>query len=989
MSTDKGQEWLKKALGLGDETPFPWQMELLRRFCQGEAVSSLDIPTGLGKTSVMAIWLVARALKAEKLPRRLVYIVDRRAVVDQATEVAESLRKWVAGDQCVACALGLNGRPLPISTLRGQYVDNRAWLEDPSSPAIIVGTVDMVGSRLLFSGYGVSRRMRPYHAGLLGVDTLVVLDESHLVPPFEHLLRAIETDSELQARDTQCQSMIPRLRLLTLSATGRTQINNTTQADATIRLTDGDYKHPVVEKRLKARKVLRLCYLSEQTKLKDKLAEEAWKLREAWKPTEDGNKAVRILVYADSREDAKKAREAVKKHAKGDKKQGKPEVEIETELFVGGRRVFEREEAKERLKNLGFIAGSKVKPNFPVFLFATSAGEVGVDLDADHMVCDLVAWERMVQRLGRVNRRGDGDATVVIVIDPEPAPSESTKKAIEKRDKLNEAKRKLNELKGQKKSADNEAAEEKRKQVEKDLKQAEKDLKKCLKEFKDADARIVARHEAAVAQYRALRKLLDAIPRKGGSMSPEALLRLRDDPDLADAFRDAMTVAPLRPALTRALVDAWAMTSLEKHTGRPDNIQPWLRGWIENDPPQTRVVWRKYLPVRTEGRQPSGKEIEAFFEAAPPHASEILETETYHVVKWIAARAERLLDPEKQKNTENPCKNDVVAFALDSDGGLRKSFKLDDLKLADEKKEELTRQFAGATLVLDVRLGGLKDGLLDDEEDATPKTADSDQGWCSKHEGSKHLVGFRVSRKEASAVVPREKDWRERFRFPAAVTEDGETTVWLIVEKLRHDAANEEDRSVGNQQLLNKHERWTAKRAFHIAKALNLAPEQRRLLIIAARFHDEGKRAAKWQQAFHAPGDGVYAKTEGPINYQLLDGYRHELGSLLRIGNNKQIQKLFQKLSEEDRDLVLHLITAHHGFARPVIGIRSCEDAPPSALEEKAAEIALRFARLQARWGPWGLAWWEALLRAADQQASRDNDQASRDNDARVAQGDA
>jgi hypothetical protein len=27
-------------------------------------------------------------------------------------------------------------------------------------------------------------------------------------------------------------------------------------------------------------------------------------------------------------------------------------------------------------------------------------------------------------------------------------------------------------------------------------------------------------------------------------------------------------------------------------------------------------------------------------------------------------------------------------------------------------------------------------------------------------------------------------------------------------------------------------------------------------------------------------------------------------------------------------------------------------------------------------WGPWGLAWWEALLRAADQQASRDNDAA-------------
>jgi CRISPR-associated endonuclease/helicase Cas3 len=102
----------------------------------------------------------------------------------------------------------------------------------------------------------------------------------------------------------------------------------------------------------------------------------------------------------------------------------------------------------------------------------------------------------------------------------------------------------------------------------------------------------------------------------------------------------------------------------------------------------------------------------------------------------------------------------------------------------------------------------------------------------------------------------------------------------------------------------------------------------------------------------------------------LLDGYRHELGSLLRVRNDERIRKL----SDEHRDLVLHLIVAHHGFARPVIATSGCEDAPPSALEETAAEISLRFARLQAQWGPWGLAWWEALLRAADQQASRDND---------------
>lgn len=74
------------------------------------------------------------------------------------------------------------------------------------------------------------------------------------------------------------------------------------------------------------------------------------------------------------------------------------------------------------------------------FLVATSAGKVGVDLDADHMICDLVEWERMVQRLGRVNRRGDGGAKVVVVVDSEPAPSNGTTTAIEKKEASTAAK---------------------------------------------------------------------------------------------------------------------------------------------------------------------------------------------------------------------------------------------------------------------------------------------------------------------------------------------------------------------------------------------------------------------------------------------------------------------------------------------------------------------------------------------------------------------
>ncbi|MBX9581437.1 MAG: hypothetical protein K2X87_14135 [Gemmataceae bacterium] len=84
--------------------------------------------------------------------------------------------------------------PLAISTLRGQFADNREWTADPARPAVVVGTVDMIGSRLLFGGYGCSYKTRPLHAGFLGQDALLVHDEAHLEEPFQKLLKAIECE---------------------------------------------------------------------------------------------------------------------------------------------------------------------------------------------------------------------------------------------------------------------------------------------------------------------------------------------------------------------------------------------------------------------------------------------------------------------------------------------------------------------------------------------------------------------------------------------------------------------------------------------------------------------------------------------------------------------------------------------------------------------------------------------------------------------------
>src|SRR5262249_47704000 len=76
--------------------PFPWQRRIYRRIVEGTPPESCQIPTGLGKTVVIAVWLIALANDPKRVPRRLVYVVNRRTVVDQSTEEAKKLRDNLA-----------------------------------------------------------------------------------------------------------------------------------------------------------------------------------------------------------------------------------------------------------------------------------------------------------------------------------------------------------------------------------------------------------------------------------------------------------------------------------------------------------------------------------------------------------------------------------------------------------------------------------------------------------------------------------------------------------------------------------------------------------------------------------------------------------------------------------------------------------------------------------------------------------------------------
>ena len=75
--------------------PFEWQARLFEAMKVGRIPDACDVPTGLGKTSVIAIWVLAlgeyllKDCNLRQIPLRLVYVVDRRVVVDQSTDEAE------------------------------------------------------------------------------------------------------------------------------------------------------------------------------------------------------------------------------------------------------------------------------------------------------------------------------------------------------------------------------------------------------------------------------------------------------------------------------------------------------------------------------------------------------------------------------------------------------------------------------------------------------------------------------------------------------------------------------------------------------------------------------------------------------------------------------------------------------------------------------------------------------------------------------------
>jgi CRISPR-associated endonuclease/helicase Cas3 len=810
-----------------------------------EELASCDLPTGLGKTSVIAIWLIALAHAPDKVPRRLVYVVNRRTVVDQATDEAAKIRSRLTATERSSVLAELANRlmeiaadsttePLAISTIRGEFADNGEWRSNPGRPAVIVGTVDMIGSRLLFSGYGIGFKTKPLHAGFLGQHVLLVHDEAHLEPAFQELIEAVRDEQENEPAPLGAGT---RFTVTALTATPRGN-------GKPFGLKTADFDHPEVKKRIKAKKAITLHPLDDEKKLADTIASLALKHK-------DSRQAV--LVFVRKLDDVEKVVKKLPNDA--------------TQQLTGTLRGYERDKlAKEDPVFRRFLPKAAGGAE-TVYLVCTSAGEVGVNISADHLVCDLSTFESMAQRFGRVNRFGDRNDTRIDIVHPK------------KFDKEN-----------------------------------------------DYDCRC--------------KKTLDLLRDLDGNGSPQALGKLAPDARLA-----AFAPPPTMLKTSDILFDAWALTSIRgKLPGRPP-VEPFLHGVSDRDPPETHVAWREEVGIIT-GELLAKHHPEDLLEDYPLKPHERLRDRSDRVFKHLAAMAER--------HPHEP------VWLLDDDGTIEVF-----PTFAELAEKDMSLLISNRTVILPLAAGGLREGLLDGEADSANDVTDQ---WRDEKGDDRRIrvwnndpvpAGMRLIR---TIDIKPNGDEQEETEVGASPRRFWR---WYVKPRSADDDSSKTSRGAVAWKV---HTKDVTDQARRIVQALPLAAEVKEAVLLAASFHDLGKRRGLFQRVLgNLDADReLLAKSGGKTND--VTDYRHEFGSLL----DTQDDPRFRRLSDEMKDLVLHLIAGHHGRGRPHFSPDEIFDPEPNGKDVAAiaVEVSPRFARLQRKYGRWGLAYLESLLRAADYAAS-------------------
>ena len=411
MSRLTSEQFGEYLYALHGHRPFPWQDRLARRVAEAQRGDDpwprvLALPTAAGKTACIDIGIYALACQADRspgersAPRRICFVVDRRVIVDEtfarATRLAQNLHEAKDGIlKDVADRLrSLSGEDEPLASyqLRGGMYRDDAWARSPLQPTVIVTTVDQFASRLLFRGYGSSAGMRPVHAGLAANDSLVLLDEAHCARPFSQTVEAVRRFRQWAYDPASIGSV--RFQLTLISATPPLNIGDEDRFIAS----DEDWHHEVLGKRIRASKPAKLVVANARgddplERLAQQVADEAVSLEN------EERKAIGIMVNR-----VATARLVHRKLAQYDR---------DVTLLTGRMRPIDRDDVDlAELKT-----GAQRNLDHARFIVATQCLEVGADLDFDGLVTECASLDALRQRFGRLNRDGrpiEARATIVI-----------------------------------------------------------------------------------------------------------------------------------------------------------------------------------------------------------------------------------------------------------------------------------------------------------------------------------------------------------------------------------------------------------------------------------------------------------------------------------------------------------------------------------------------------------------------------------------------
>jgi CRISPR-associated endonuclease/helicase Cas3 len=990
--------------------PYDWQCRLAKQVIEGADGKdpswppAIDLPTGSGKTSSLDIAVFALACqtnlrKAERTaPRRIFFCVNRRVIVDESYQRAVRIAAKIAEAEGTDTVLGRvaeslrtlstlkqgSAPPLDVLELRGGiYRDNR-WARSATQPTIICTTVDQLGSRLLFRGYGVSPNAAPIHAALIAYDSLVLLDEAHISRPFLQSLGYVRRYLDPNKWAEKPVGVKP-IVLVPMTATPPEDVSDTD----VIRLEDKDRENERLNDRLSASKKAKLLTVPD-------VAQTA--VTEATSLANGAPTAVGIIVnrVATAKAIYEKLRDA---------NNDKPDVIVE--LVIGSMRPIDRDRQAKRLRQI-------VGPDRPSetiqasFIVATQCLEVGADYDFDAMVTECASLDALRQRFGRLNRGGRPiEAKAVILVSEMDIKKESAIDDSKPLDPIygNALARTWNWL--------SECSHLVREEVVTTtyLKRGKPKQKTTITESRQVDFGIDA-FTIILREHG-----------EGGRISATLLA--------PSASKDA-------PVMLPAYVDFWCQTS-PRPTPDPE-VSLFIHG-ADAGEPDVQVCWRADL---VEDDYITNSKWCDILGLLPPTSAECMSVPISRVRKWLT-KLEDFAPESDLLGIATPNDDQEHHRKRNRNARTAQSLRIGVLWRGSKESRVITSPSQlrpGDTLVLPAQATGWD--ILGHVPEATPNTIDvaevAFKSACDRAALRLHpALRSRLPESKANAelftrladpeVSTSQRELRQLLSQIASALPDFNRRKFLIeyypdqrglVLKTRQrletarawssPASDEGDD--GRSQTLREEPVSLSDHALHVRnevlRTVEVLPldELKQAYQQAADWHDLGKADERFQAMLRRSDrtdawllveleTALLAKSDAVPQTQserrqardragLPEGFRHEMLSVQIVEHSRDLRET----ARLHLGFILHLIASHHGYARPFAPVVIDTDSPEVSVlnitlttnQRNAPShridsgIAERFWELTRRYGWWGLAYLEAVMRLADQQASADED---------------